>query len=248
MIMNLSEATQVKFPLCFRDVHYMALLYKADKKETTKHLEKTGLKPALYWLGKPVVAVGLIQYKDSDLGAYDEIIVSVPVVLETCKSGNISNWLDLYAGFENRKGGQYIIHIPVTSQVSVDGGRNLWGYPKILAPLEHHFTQNKIDSQFMVSSDNVQIQWQGQLGMGIPIPAMNLMTYSFLNGSLMKTHVDVKANMKWFPFAKVKLNINSEETTMAKDMKAMGLDRSNPIAVLGAEKFSARFHAPEKIN
>lgn len=248
MIMNLNESSQVQFPLSFRDVHYMALLYIANQKEINRHLLETGLKPALYWFGKPVVAIGLIQYKDSDLGAYDEIIVAIPVVPESCRSGNITNWLDLYSSFEKRQGGQYIIHIPVTSQVSVDGGRDLWGYPKILAPLEHHFNQNKIESQFKDEADKVQLDWKGELGAGIPIPAMNLMTYSFLNGSLMKTHVDVKASMKWFPFAKVKLTIHEENCNMAKDIKALGLNKTNPIAILGSEKFSALFHAPQKMN
>lgn len=232
--------------MAFRDVYYMALLYRANSFEVHRHLEKTGLKPALYFFGSPVVAAGLIQYKDSDLGAYNEIILSIPVILQNDQSSKISNWLDLYAGFEKRRGGQFIIHIPVTSQRSVDGGRNLWGYPKTLEPIVHDFSHNNINSSLADNEANSILQWKGSLGIGIPIPSMNLMTYSFMDGTLMKTKVDVKAKMRWFPFADIALNIESKNSAMAKDMLALGLAGQKPLAVLGTEHFSAWFHAPEQ--
>jgi hypothetical protein len=242
------ENMNPNFPLAFRDVHYMALLYRANSFEIQHHLKNTGLKPALHFFGSPVVALGLIQYRDSDLGAYNEIILSIPVVLSNDSSNHLSNWLDLYAGFEKRRGGQYIIHIPVTSQVSVDGGRNFWGYPKTLEPITHDFSNNKINSCLKDTNGNTVLDWKGTVGIGIPIPSMNLMTYSFLHGSLMKTRVDVNAKMKWFPFADIHLNIKNIKSVMARDIKSMGLDDKKPIAILGTEKFSARFHAPEKIH
>lgn len=242
------ENLNAQFPLVFRDVHYMALLYRANSFEVHRHLENTGLKPALHLFGRPVVAVGLIQYKDSDLGAYNEIILSIPVVLDYDKSSQLSNWLDLYANFDKRRGGQFIIHIPVTSQRSVDGGRNLWGYPKTLESIVHDFSNNKINSRLEDRDTNLLLQWKGSLGLGTPIPAMNLMTYSFLEGSLMKTKVDVKAKMKWFPFADIQLSIKSNITAMTKDIEALGLADKKPLAVLGADQFSAWFHAPEKIH
>ena len=236
------------FPLAFRDVHYMALLYRADCTEVERHLQDTGLKPALFFFGKPVVAIGLIQYKESDLGAYNEIILSIPVVRKDHHANYLSNWFDLYAGFEKRKGGQYIIHIPVTSQVSVDGGRNLWGYPKTLEPIQHQFSKNRISSSLDDQDGNPIMTWKGSLGPGILIPTMNLMTYSFMEDQLMKTNVDVKAQMKWYPFANIQLTVDNNGSKMAEDIQLMGLDKRKPLAVLGASTFSAHFHAPIKMH
>lgn len=248
MIMTKADNMQKIFPLAFRDVHYMALLYRADYTEVERHLQETGLKPALFFFGKPVVAIGLIQYKESDLGAYNEIIFSIPVVLKNHHASHFSNWLDLYAGFENRKGGQYIIHIPVTSQVSVDGGRNLWGYPKTLEPIQHQFYNNRISSSLDDQDGNPLMTWKGSLGPGIIIPTMNLMTYSFMEDQLMKTKVDVKAKMKWYPFANIQLSVDNHSSKMVKDLQALGLPNRKPLAVLGASTFSAMFHAPIKMH
>lgn len=243
-----ADNMQQKFPLAFRDVHYMALLYRADETAVQRHLHDTGLKPALYFWDKPVVAIGLIQYKESDLGAYHEIILSIPVVLEDHHASHLSNWLDLYASFDKRKGGQYIIHIPVTSQVSVDGGRNLWGYPKTLEPIEHQFSKNRIHSSLDDPNGKPIMTWKGSLGSGLWIPTMNLMTYSFMENQLMKTKVDVKAKMKWYPFANIQLSVDNNGSEMAKDVELLGLDKRKPLAVLGASTFSALFHAPIKMH
>lgn len=237
-----------EFPLAFRDVHYMALLYRANAKAVSKQLEQTPFKPALQLFGEPVVAVGLIQYKDSDLGSYDEIIISIPVILKKDQSGALSNWMDLYAKHEKRRGGQYIIHIPVTSQLSVDGGRNLWGYPKTLAPIRHQFNNNRIDTRLDAADGTNMIKWTGSLGMGIPIPAMNLMTYSFLHEKLVRTSVDVKAQMKWHPMASIRCSIVDKGSDMAKDMIALGIERRKPLAVLGSPRFSALFNAPQEMH
>ena len=248
MIMKQADNMQQNFPLAFRDVHYMALLYRTDLGEVLRHLQDTELKPALFFLGKPVVAVGLIQYKESDLGAYNEIILSIPVVMKDHHASYLSNWIDLYAGFEKKKGGQHIIHIPVTSQVSVDGGRNLWGYPKTLEPIQHQFSQSRISSSLDDQDGNPIMTWKGSLGPGIIIPTMNLMTYSFMEDQLMKTNVDVKAKMKWYPFANIQLTVDNNGSKMAEDVQLMGLDKRKPLAVLGASTFSAHFHAPIKMH
>ena len=135
---------EYSFPLNFRDVHYLALTYSSTFNAINKYLQGTNLKAGLVFNGKPLIAVGLIEYKDSDLGAYNEVIIAIPVVPKHVKSG-ISNWLDLYSPLKIRKLGQYIIHIPVTSEKSMLAGRELWGYPKIIRKIIHSFGKNKIE-------------------------------------------------------------------------------------------------------
>ena len=140
------------FPVNFGDVHYIAALYQSNTEAVKKQLVGTGLKEGLILNGKPVVAVGLIQYKKSDLGAYNEVIIAIPVIPEHEKSG-YANWLELYAPLKTRKLGQYIIHIPVNSVQSMEAGRNLWGYPKTVLAINHQFDQspnNRRDSEIRI--------------------------------------------------------------------------------------------------
>jgi len=235
------------FPIQFEDVHYIASLYTADKNKVNSLLAGTGLKAGLHFFGKPMVALGLIQYKVSDLGSYNEIILAIPVIRANEKTG-LKNWFDLYADFSKRKGGQYIIHIPVTTQQSVDAGRNIWGYPKILLPITHEFNANHIRTSLLDESNQPLIQVTGGLGLSIPIPAMQLMTYSFLNNALIKTTVDVSSSMKWKIGAQLKIKVDSLKHPMGKDIRELGIENKNPIFTIESTHFKAKFNEGQQIS
>ena len=243
----MKEQQAYTFPVQFDDVHYIASLYTADKEKVNRLLDGTGLKAGLHFFGKPVIALGLIQYKVSDLGAYNEIILAIPVIRATEKTG-LKNWFDLYTDFNKRKGGQYIIHIPVTTQQSVDAGRNLWGYPKTLLSIKHQFSNNHIHTTLLDEADQPLIQVKGGLGFGVPIPAMQLMTYSFLNNALLKTTVDVSSKMKWKIGAQLKIQVDSIRHAMGKDIRELGIENKNPIFTIESMHFKAKFNEGQQIS
>lgn len=240
----MNQAQPFNFPVAFRDVHYVALLYKANLTAVHKLLASTGFKPALFLMRSPMVALGLIQYKDSDLGSYNEIILAIPVVPETCNQSAISNWLDLYAPFNRKKGGQYIIHIPVTTQLSVDAGVKCWGYPKTVMPINHHFEGHRLASTLKNKDESILLQASGNLGVGLPIPSMNLLTYSFLDGKTVKTTVDVDAAMKWHPFADIRISVAKTNHPIVQTIMDLGIVERKPSLAISAPHFAAKFHAP----
>jgi hypothetical protein len=243
----MNEQHAYNFPVNFEDVHYIASLYSAEKEKVNSLLAETGLKAGLHFFGKPVVALGLIQYKVSDLGSYNEIILAIPVIRATEKIG-LKNWFDLYADFSKRKGGQYIIHIPVTTQQSVDAGRNIWGYPKILLPITHQFSAKHIHTSLMDEQNHPLLQVKGGLGFGIPIPKMQLMTYSFLNNTLIKTTVDVSSKMKWKIGAQLKIQVDSIRHPMGKDIRELGIENKKPIFTIESTHFKAKFNEGQQIS
>lgn len=241
------QQPEYNFPIQFRDVHYISALYQSDPSAVEEKLKGTGLKPALYFMGAPLTAVGLIQYKESDLGAYNEVIIAIPVVPE--HTGNkIKNWLDLYIPHNKRKVGQFIIHIPVTTQRSVDAGRGLWGYPKIVLPIAHDFCKKKINTKIMSDEkQKVLVEISGNLCCGVPIPSMNLMTYSLHEQALLKTFVDVRANMKWIPASNLIIKVQDSDHEMCKDIFALDICNKKPLFTIEASRFKADFFEGIKI-
>jgi Acetoacetate decarboxylase (ADC) len=237
----MNQAGDLPYPIRFRDVHYLAALYPANQTKVEELLDGTGLQAGLHWGRKPLVALGLIQYKDSDLGAYNEIILAIPAIPVHEKAG-LTNWLDLYAGFNKRKGGQYIIHIPVTTQKSVDAGRLLWGYPKIELLIEHTFSANGIRSVLFNSHNKPIIQVEGKQGFNFPIPAMNLMTYSFLDGTMLKTTVDVNCKMHWKCGSGLKIQVLDTDHPIGKDVAALEIDNKSPLFTIESKHFKAGFN------
>ncbi len=244
----MNSSTAYSFPVEFRNVDYVAALYMGNKKAVEEKLLGTGLKAGLSLNGNPIIAVGLIEYKDSDLGAYNEVILAIPVV-PISEPSSILNWLQLYTPLHKRKLGQYILHIPVTSNQSMIAGRDIWGYPKIVANIEHRFLKNHITTKITdTTTSKDQVICEGSMGVGIPIPSMDLMTYSFLNSIRLCTHVDVDAQMNWHPFSSLKITIQDVNNPISKDLIELNVVNKKPVVVIRASQFKAKFNEGLKNN
>lgn len=227
-------------PCHFRKVHYTVALFKAIPASLEKILSGTGLKPALKWGNAAVVALGLIRYTDSDLGAYDEVILSVPSIPEDAEKP-LNNWINMLGPIAGRKVGQYIFHIPVTSAFSEAAGKELWGYPKIVTGIEHDFKAGSLNSKVMDPSGKLIMQCSGQIGLSLPSIPLSLVTYSFLAGQKIRTEVKVRGRMKLYLQQSLRLRIGDSDHAMANDLRAMGLDGKKPLIVMDSDRFQSVF-------
>jgi hypothetical protein len=235
-------------PCHFRKVHYTVCLFSTTKQVLQQKLNGTGLLPSLQWGSKYIIALGLIRYDDCDLGQYNEMIVSIPAIPQNAKPP-LSSWLDLVGSLEKRKVGQHIIHIPVTSEFSRAAGYELWGYPKITAPVEHVFHPSYLHSKvFDPVSKELIAEVKGRLGFGIPSIPLSLITYSFIDGRLMKTKVKVRGMMKLRLNHGLRLRVGLSNHPMANDLRMLGLDGKKPFLVMDTEKFQSVFYEGEFID
>lgn len=234
-------------PCFFRKVHYTVCLFKANKELVIQRLNGTGLVPALKFGSSYMVAVGLIRYDDCDLGKYNEVIVAIPS-LPADMQPPFSNWFDLVGSLKNRKVGQHIIHIPVTSEFSRAAGQELWGYPKIVVPVEHEFSSSSLHSKvFDPVGNELIVEVKGKLGFGIPSIPLSLITYSFVENQLCRTAVKVRGMMKLRLNHGLHLHIGSSNHPMANDLRLLGLDGNKPLIVMDTEKFQGVFYEARPI-
>jgi hypothetical protein len=117
-----------------------------------------------------------------------------------------------------------------------------------LLPITHEFNANHIRTLLLDESNQPLIQVTGGLGLSIPIPAMQLMTYSFLNNALLKTTVDVSSKMKWKIGAQLKIQVDSLKHPMGKDIRELGIENKNPIFTIESTHFKAKFNEGQQIS
>lgn len=233
----------MKLPCHFRKVHFSVAMFAVGKDRARPFLENKGLKPALPWFGnKVMVALGLISYTDSDLGAYEEVIVALPSVRDGEGAGAM-NWAGLLRSSETMKVGMHIIHIPVTSERSRIAGQECWGYPKRVLPIKHELGDVWIASVVKDERGMTILSCSGKKGMGIPIPSLQLMTYSFVQDKFTRTPVRIRGGMHWHPFADVRITLGDSKDPMAEDLRSLGLDGAKAAMFLDAPEFQAVFGA-----
>lgn len=241
------SAGTTRMPCFFKKVHYTVCLFTAGKEAVQHLLNGTGLRPALRLGRHSVVAIGLVRYDESDLGSYNELIVAVPVIPEGMKPP-LCNWLDLVGSLDKRKVGQHILHIPVTSAFSRAAGAELWGYPKIVAPVEHALQKNFLRTAVAdPGSGELIVEVKGKLGAGIPSIPLSLITYSFLQNQLLRTAVKVRGSMQLRLAHGLRLHVGNSRHPMANDLRRLGLDRKKPFLVMDTDKFQSVFCQPKRI-
>ncbi|RZT83694.1 acetoacetate decarboxylase [Pseudonocardia sediminis] len=81
-------------------------------------------------LGRTPVFVMFVDYRDNDLGTYDEVGVAVPV---------------RHRGPAGSRWGVHVLQLPVTETFTMEAGRALWGLPKWLARAELDVSGGRVE-------------------------------------------------------------------------------------------------------
>lgn len=86
----------------------------------------------------------VIDYRETDIGKYIEYSIGIG-----CTRGPRPAPLVLAGLFRGRYGtGQYVIDLPVSSEVSVKGGKGIWGMPKHQANLDFEISDKTVRSRY----------------------------------------------------------------------------------------------------
>lgn len=94
--------------------------------------------------GKALLMIAVVDYRETPIGAYIEYSVGLG-----CTFGRKRAPLPLALLFRGRYGlGQYVIDLPVSSEVSVKGGKGIWGMPKHQANLDFEITDESVRSRY----------------------------------------------------------------------------------------------------
>lgn len=84
------------------------------------------------FFGRALLVVTVIDYRKTDIGSYIEYSIAI-----ACTKGRNPAPMLLPAVFQKSYGtGQFVFDLPVSSEISVKGGRGIWGMPKHQANLD----------------------------------------------------------------------------------------------------------------
>ncbi|MGH3643043.1 MAG: acetoacetate decarboxylase family protein, partial [Myxococcota bacterium] len=153
-----------------RATQHMAM-FSVDADAAQRMIDYSGLRVCRYRPAKAVAVLMLMHYVDGDLGQYLEYGTNVMV---NPPGSNASGFKALQSA------GAFIHHLPVDQAFTLEAGRSIWGYPKVMADFTvrspgrsaparrirdgHHFGFDvNIDGQFAVGMD---------FAGGLPVPSV----------------------------------------------------------------------------
>lgn len=181
-------------PVFCKETPCLFAVFTIDAGEAAKLLPGKELAPFRLW-NRGLLVVTVVDYRNTNIGKYIEFSIAI-----ACTHGSRSSPPLIPALFQKKYGvGQFVFDLPVSSEISVKGGKGIWGMPK------HQANLNFIDGPDTVSS---LYEEDGKLGMFVTIdkPRMAIpidtraANYCTFRGLLMKSYLHFKGTIRFSLF------------------------------------------------
>lgn len=185
--------------------------------------------------GRGLLSISCIDYRDNDLGDYNEVSIAFFVRERGASRGlpYAGTAIDMMRG----RLPTHIIHLPVNQSFTCEAGRTIWGFPK---------TVDEID--FDTSGDRALCTWNKDghnvLRVSLPIggkrsfPEQTLCTYSYIDGELRKTEFTSSAEDLGIRLRGADIELGAHP--IADELRSLGLPKP-ALMSMWMGKMKARF-------
>jgi len=120
-------------PILYRDVFAAIGVFTAPTLKLKELLPTSKLVPAEMYPGKGLLGFLAADYRDTSIGHYKEFIIMVPVRYRPRFNPPLFPVLRMSASLSFEV---FIWQLPLTSEVGLHAGIDIWGFPKFLADID----------------------------------------------------------------------------------------------------------------
>ncbi|NNM53051.1 MAG: hypothetical protein HKM02_12650 [Pseudomonadales bacterium] len=211
-----------------------------------RQLLPAALEPVIIAPGRSIATVAFFQYVDSSVGPYNEM--GLAVAARPSHRAGFHSTAAWHPG-QSIMPGMYVVDLPVTTEIANAAGRECWGYPKIVVPIEFSRRGPQLDCQ-VYDADGVTslCSLSGRTGMGLKLPAPNLMTYTQRQGTLLRTVIAMRGGMDHTRAGSVRLRISNSPHHLCEHLRVLDLDKATPLLVQSGQGLQAILPAGETVD
>jgi acetoacetate decarboxylase len=212
-----TSAGPCELPILYSDASLLGLIYRVPV-DATRSLVDPNFEP---WsiLGRATVVLCFFEYRETTIGPYGEIGLGVLVKRRGASPSLVGALADLR---KETDAGLYVVNLPVTTEAARAAGRELWGYPKYVAPMESRFDAEGV--RFTLGGELTVSMGpsRGPQSAGLPF-----VLYSVARGRILRTIVDVDHRQRWGGARSAAIAVHGDGPT-ARTVKALRLDARKP--------------------
>ncbi|CAM4469393.1 Acetoacetate decarboxylase (ADC) [Mycobacterium basiliense] len=205
--------TVLTMPVRIRTANLHSAMFSVPADATQRLIDYSGLRVCEYLPGKALVMQMLVRYVDGDLGQYHEYGTAVMVNPPGVQARG-PRALGRAAAF--------IHHLPVDQLFTLEAGRTIWGFPKIMA--EFNVSEGR-KFRFDVSADGQLIAGM-EFSNAVPVPtgkAQVLKTYSHQDGVTREIPWEMKISGMRIRVGGARLHLGNHP--YAKELASLGLPK-----------------------
>lgn len=235
------EGRTVKLPVEVRDASCLSAAFLVPAPAVRPLVGAPRVEVAEVLPARAICTIAALEYRDNDLGVYDEVGVAFLVRCGGSRSvSTLGTAIDALRG----RLGAYIHHLPVTTRFSCEAGRRIWGFPKFLAEIT--FREHAGRRAVTLVADGAHV-----LTLSVragrarrSYRSARLAAYSGLGGNPLRTPFESSAEgVSWRPGG-ASLELGSHP--IAAELRGLGLPRRAVMSTC-IRQMRMRFEAPEPV-
>ncbi len=237
----------VELPACYFDSSNYVALFRVNAAKAAEKLRDVPVQPVLV-SRRAVVVLSFFKYRDTSLGPYHEVGLAV-LVTPGGEQQTLGSFTDLMEESRRESFGSYVLDLPVTTPAARAAGCEIWGYPKFVTELPIEFDGEHFKGQVLDPEGKLIMELSGERGHVLPeeVPGMAVVTYSVLDGRLLRTRVETRSQCETSGGGAVRLAIGDSPHRMAKNLRDLGLDSQTPKLMQTTEQFQSLLFQGEPV-
>jgi hypothetical protein len=231
------QGREVRLPVVVRDASSGAATYAVSAAAARRLIPGDALEPVEIWPGKALCSLAVIQYRDNDLGDYNE--VSIAFFVRERGTGRGLPYVGTVADFLRGRVATYIRHLPVDQGFTCAAGRTIWGFPKTIQRID--FSAGEARASCALHMDGVHA-----LTLSVPrggtrrLPDSAMTTYSFIDGVPHRTAFSSGGEGVGFHLGGAELMLGTHP--IADELRSLGLPK-RALMTMWMERMHGRFEA-----
>lgn len=239
---------KVDLPILYYDNSNFLGMWEVDYAKAEALLEGQPVKPVRFPGNKAVVAIAFYEYRETAVASYNETGIALVTVPENVNMP-AHPWLSLYQSMDSRTEGLTVIDLPVTTKLACAAGRDIWGFPKFVTPIDFTLTPKQFKGTVHApDGQDTILTLSGNPGPGMPGPQLDLVLYSWHNKELLRTQVITRGGGKACLPGSVRARVGNSQHPMAERLRSLGIDNLKPRVVFHSHKLQLRLYAGAAIH
>lgn len=191
--------------------------------------------------GRTLLSVAAIDYRDNDLGDYNEVSVALFVRRRGEPAG--IPYLGALLDFFRSRLATYVHALPVDQSFTCEAGRGIWGFPKTVEEITFRDLDGARECRLVMGGRHV-LTLTGPRGGSRTLPDVAMTAYTYLDGALHRTTFTSGARDVGIGLGGATLVLGDHP--LADQLRSLGLPKRALLSVWMGHTHG-RFDAPVRV-
>jgi acetoacetate decarboxylase len=217
----LVDGIPFELPIDSERARALMAAFPIDAERAAEALPGDELHPLRVWPRRGLLVITVIDYQATDIGRYVEFSIGI-----ACTRGARPAPPLLPALLGRLYGtGQFVYDLPVSTEISVKGGKGIWGMPKHQAYLEFEVEPRRAASRYWLDERvAVEIEVRRPRFGGLPLASTGV-NYSAFRGMLFRSWIHFRARAELNPPLSRAARLEIADDPRVARLKALGIGR-----------------------